>query len=104
MACKQSHLLPTSALCNGRSNSDRKSANIETKEDEQRKFVEVQEYLVKGEYPAGSTKSEKLVVRRRAKDYQIVDGQLHYVGHLKGSKLEEDPTKRVCSCTHAAHI
>ena len=56
-------------------------------------------YLVKGEYPAGSSKSEKLVVRRRAKYYQIVDGQLHYVGHLKGTKLEEDPTKRVCSCS-----
>ena len=77
--------------------STEEASRIETKENERRKFVEVQEYHVKGEYPVGSSKSEKLVVRSTAKDYQIVDGQLHYVVHLKGSKLEEEAT--ICCCT-----
>ena len=75
-----------------------KEANqaMETKlEDESRKFEEIREYISREEYPDGSSKSDKLVIRRRAKDYQIIDGLLHYVGHLKKCGLEGDPTKRV---------
>ena len=57
------------------------------------KFDEVHAYLSKGEYPPCASKNQKLVIRRRAKDYQLVDGQVHYVGHMKG--CEGDPTKRV---------
>ena len=59
------------------------------------KFDEVHAYLSKGqeEYPPCASKSQKLVIRRRAKDYQLVEGQVHYVGHMKG--CEGDPTKRV---------
>ena len=47
------------------------------------KFDKVHTYLSKGEYPPCVTKSQKLVIRRRAKDCQLVadDGQVHYVGH-----------------------
>ena len=51
------------------------------------KFDEVHAYLSKGEYPPCAS------IRWRAKDYQLVDGQVHYVGHMKG--CEGDPTKRV---------
>ena len=46
-------------------NKDEEEATrTETKEeDEQRKFVEVHEYLLKGEYPTGSSKSDKLAIR-----------------------------------------
>ena len=57
------------------------------------KFNKVHAYLSKGEYPPCASKSQKLVIRRRAKGYQLVDGQVHYVGHMKG--CEGDPTKRV---------
>lgn len=60
---------------------------------EKEKFDEVHAYLLKGEYPVSSTKGEKLVIRRRARDYRIVEGQLHYIGHMK--RCDGDPTKRV---------
>ena len=78
---------------------------IENKEDEKRKFLEVQEYLLKEVYPAVSSKREKLVVCRRAKDYQIVDGQLHYVGHLKGSiQVGERPNKTGMYSSHKLYV
>ena len=39
MAYKQSHLLPTSALCMAEATQTEKAPRIETKEDEQRKFM-----------------------------------------------------------------
>ena len=63
--------------------------------EEKTKFDEVHIYLLKGEYPTNSSKGEKLVIRRRAKDYRIIDGQLHYIGHMK--RCNEDPTKLVYS-------
>ena len=62
------------------------------------KFDEVHAYLSKGEYSPCVTKSQKLVIRRRAKDYQLVDGQVHYVGDTKwiceqqrGASTHTDP-------------
>ena len=65
-------------------------ATTKASEDEI-KFDEVHAYLSKGEYPPCVSKSQKLVMR--AKDYQLVDGQVHYIGHMKG--CEGDPTKQV---------
>ena len=69
-----------------------KEATTKTSEVEI-KFDEVYAYLSKGEYPPCASKSQKLVIRWKAKDYQLVDGQVHYVGHMKG--CEGNPTKGV---------
>ena len=58
-------------------------------------YEEALNYLAKKEYPPESTKQQKLVIRRRAKDFCIQDGQLHYIGHMKIG--EKDHTKRVSS-------
>ena len=63
-------MLPAAAYADGRSNKDG--------EIDRRKFAEVREYLLNGGYPVNSSKSDKLVVRRCAKDFQIVDGQLPF--------------------------
>ena len=55
----------------------------ETATQEKTKFEEVYSYLLNGEYPLNCTKSGKLVIRRRAKDYKIIDAQLHYTAHMR---------------------
>ena len=74
----------------------------ETATQEKTKFEEVYSYLLNGEYPLNCTKSGKLVIRRRAKDYKIIDAQIHYTAHMKG--CDEDPTKRVSPFTSAIII
>ena len=74
----------------------------ETATQENTKFEEVYCYLLNGEYPLNCTKSGKLVIRRRAKDYKIIDAQLHYTAHMKG--CDEDPTKSVSPFTSAIII
>ena len=46
------------------------------------------EYLVSGKYPKDATKQEKGVIRKRAKQYRVKDGQLFRVSKNK-SKDEE---------------
>ena len=48
----------------GRSNKDPADERTYMDLDEKQKFDEVCNYLLKGQYPAESSKSEKLVVRR----------------------------------------
>ena len=43
-------------------------------------YIECENYLGKRRYPAGASKLEKAVIRKRAKNFQIVDGILHYKG------------------------
>ena len=57
------------------------------------KFEHIRLYLLGANYTAGCSKSEKYVIRRRAKDYLLDKGLLNYIGHMKG--CNEDPTKKV---------
>ena len=43
-------------------------------------YENVYEYLTKGCYPQGASKPEKCVLRRMSKNFQVVDGILHYKG------------------------
>lgn len=43
-------------------------------------YEEVYQYLTNGFYTASATKTEKAVVRRRAKNFQVIDGVLYYIG------------------------
>ena len=43
-------------------------------------YSECENHLGKRRYPAGASKLEKAVIRKRAKNFQIVDGILHYKG------------------------
>ena len=41
-------------------------------------YEEVVAYLRRSEYPAGATKVEKGIIRKRSKKFQLVDGVLRY--------------------------
>ena len=41
------------------------------------------------DYPPCSLNRQNLVKRQQAKDYQLVDGQVHYVGHMKRCEGEK---------------
>ena len=47
---------------------------------EKRIYDEVHEYLTKNTYSTSATKAEKATVRRRAKNFQVLDGILYYTG------------------------
>ena len=49
-------------------------------EKEAETYENVFEYLTKGCYPQGASKSEKNILRRMSKKFQVVDGILHYKG------------------------
>ena len=49
-------------------------------EKEAETYENVFEYLTKGCYPQGASKSEKSILRRMSKKFQVVDGILHYKG------------------------
>ena len=46
--------------------------------DEIKVYDEVQDYLASGRYPETATKVEKGVIRKRATNFLLVDGVLHY--------------------------
>ena len=64
------------------------SAELETA-DEACVFEQILDYLLKGAYPSNASKGQKLVIRRRAKDFQIIQGSLHYVADIKGSATKQ---------------
>ena len=43
-------------------------------------YKELHLYLSTSQYPPGSSKQEKCIIRKRAKNFKIVDGILHYKG------------------------
>ena len=71
---------------------------------EERKYGEVYEYLLNKSYPENSSKSDKLLIRRRSKEFQISDGQLQYVGHMK-KKQSADPgsIQVICQSSMSMH-
>ena len=65
----------------GRTSSDIGKASEEDKERaEKESYDDVFEYLTKGTYPQNATKRDKGVLCRKAKNFQVVDGILHYKG------------------------
>ena len=62
--------------------------NKEIKEDMSKKdikseesiYEEVHLYLSECCYPPDSTKQDKCIIRKRAKNFQLIDGILHYRG------------------------
>ena len=56
----------------------------DTKESkgEETVYSECENYLKKREYPTDATKLEKAVIQKRAKNFEIVDGILHYGGKI----------------------
>ena len=50
------------------------------KENELLMYNETFEYLFNGCYLPDATKAEKGVIRKRAKNFRIIDGVLHYKG------------------------
>ena len=43
---------------------------------EQKMLGDVLKYLSNGEYPPDANKSQKAVIRRKAKDFQVIEGRL----------------------------
>ena len=43
-------------------------------------YEDVYVYLTRGCYPLGATKANKGILRRRAKNFRVIDGILHYKG------------------------
>ena len=50
------------------------------KRDGKFSFSEMYDYLAKGSYPEGLSKSEKSVMRRRAKFFSVHEKDLYYIG------------------------
>ena len=48
--------------------------------DEIRTYNEVHAYLANKTYPVNTTKAEKGVIRKRSKNFSIIEGVLHYSG------------------------
>ena len=44
-------------------------------------YEEVHAYLSRGCYPLEATKQEKGIIRKRSKNYQLLEGVLHYKGN-----------------------
>ena len=51
-----------------------------TVRNEETIYEEVHVYLSQGRYPLEATKQEKCTIRKRAKNFQLLDGVLHYKG------------------------
>ena len=51
-----------------------------TTKNEEAIYEELHLYLSMSQYPPGSSKQEKCIIRKRTKNFQIVDGILHYKG------------------------
>ena len=45
-------------------------------EDEQ--YAAISDYLERGAYPEGYTKSKKFILRRSSKSFKLIDGKLFY--------------------------
>ena len=51
--------------------------------EEEKKYGEICNYLSNGVYPPECDKKQKLVIRRRTKDYAVIKGQLYYTRHMQ---------------------
>lgn len=60
-------------------------------------YHELQGYLTQQCYPAGATKHEKCVIRKRAQSFQMVDGILHY-------KAKEGSLRQASGFTHLTRL
>ena len=57
---------------------------------EEERYLALLGYIKRQEYPAGLTKSQKYVLRRASKNYQVVSDQLHYIGlNMDGLLLKD---------------
>ena len=76
------------ATCNT-NNEDENTADQEHSDPVQEEtiFEEVHAYLSQGHYPLEATKQEKCIIRKRSKNFQLLDGVLHYKG--KGGSLRQ---------------
>lgn len=54
--------------------------NVTEESDNTNVYEELQDYLGKGIYPAGSSKQDKCIIRKRARNFKLIDGVLHYQG------------------------
>ena len=55
--------------------------------DEEVIYDEVHAYLSQGLYPLEATKQEKSIIRKRSKNFSLLDGVLYYKG--KGGSLRQ---------------
>ena len=57
---------------------------------EEERYLALLGYIKRQEYPACLTKSQKYVLRRASKNYQVVGDQLHYIDlNIDGSNLKD---------------
>jgi hypothetical protein len=47
------------------------------------RLSEVELYLKERRYPTGASQASKTSIRRRAKDFSIIEGELFYTRHLE---------------------
>jgi len=77
------------ARCN--TNNEDENTNDQEHSDpvqnEETAYEEVHVYLSQGCYPLEAKKQEKCIIRKRAKNFQLLDGILHYKG--KGGSLQQ---------------
>ena len=80
---------------------------------EEERYLALLGYIKGQEYPAGLTKSQKYILRRASKNYQVVGDQLHYIDlNVDGStfkrvvlhgKKEVDQDFMECHLTAGGH-
>ena len=72
--------------------------NEENDECEQKKMYEIREYIIHSRYPEGASKSDKGIIRKRSKNFCVIQGILHYK-HKRRTKEDKDgvPPRKVRS-------
>ena len=65
-------------------------------------YQEVEIYLRNGQYPEGVSKLEKAVIRKRAKNFRVVDGILHYKGRdgLRQVVIDQKTKRKIMEACH----
>ena len=65
-------------------------------------YEELHLYLSTNQYPHGSNKQEKCIIRKRAKNFQIVDGIFHYKGKegIRQVVTEKKTKRKILEACH----
>ena len=76
--------------------------NVDPKSEET-VYLECEDYLTNGTCPIGTTKHEKVVVRKRANKFQMEDGFVHYSKGEEGLRQVVTETKTKTKILEACH-
>ena len=69
-------------------------------DNEEAIYEELHLYLSVGQYPPGSSKQEKYIIRKRAKNFLIVDGILYYKEGIRQVVTENKTKRKILEACH----